>query len=73
MLPIAGQTTGPIGLTFFVDTYWWLRSVIGVYKNPPLLKMYMLTFMLNYKVSVQFHCTNCPSAFYTLPFLRWYG
>ena len=32
--------------------------------------MYMLTFMFNDKESVQFPCTNCPSAFYTLPFLR---
>ena len=33
--------------------------------------MYMLTFMFNDKESVQFPCTNCLSAFYTLPFLRW--
>ena len=28
MLPIAGQTAGPIGLKFFVDTQGWPRSVI---------------------------------------------
>ena len=27
MLPIAGQTAGPIGLTFFVDTQGWPGGV----------------------------------------------
>ena len=26
MFPIAGQTTGPIGLKFFVDTLGWPRA-----------------------------------------------
>ena len=30
MLPIAGQTAGPIGLNFFVDTHWWSGGVIRV-------------------------------------------
>jgi len=29
MLPIAGQTTGPNGLTLFVDTQWWPGGVKG--------------------------------------------
>ena len=29
MLPIAGQTAGPIGLKFFVDTHGWPGGVIG--------------------------------------------
>ena len=29
MLPIAGQTAGPIELTFFVDTHGWPGSVKG--------------------------------------------
>ena len=29
MLPIAGQTAGPIGLKFFVDTQGWPEDVIG--------------------------------------------
>ena len=29
VLPIAGQTTGPIGLKFFVDTQEWPGGVIG--------------------------------------------
>ena len=29
MLPIAGQTAGPIGLTLFVDTHGWLGGVVG--------------------------------------------
>ena len=29
MLRIAGQTAGPIGLTFFVDTHGWPGGVIG--------------------------------------------
>ena len=29
MLPIAGQTAGPIGLTFFVDTHGWPGGVKG--------------------------------------------
>ena len=32
MLRIAGQTAGPIGLKFFVDTHGWPWGVIG-YKN----------------------------------------
>ena len=28
MLPIAGQTAGPIGLKLFLDTQGWPRSVI---------------------------------------------
>ena len=30
MLPIAGQTAGLIGLTFFVGTHWWPGGVIGL-------------------------------------------
>ena len=38
MLRIAGQTTGPIGLKFFVDTHgWWWGGVIG-YKAIEILK-----------------------------------
>ena len=29
MLPIAGQTAGPIGLKFFVDTHGWPGGDIG--------------------------------------------
>ena len=29
MLPIAGQTAGPIGLKLFVDTHGWREGVIG--------------------------------------------
>ena len=29
MFPIAGQTAGPIGLKFFVDTHGWPGGVIG--------------------------------------------
>ena len=29
MFPIAGQTAGPIGLTFFVDTHGWPGGVKG--------------------------------------------
>ena len=29
MLPIAGQTAGPIGLNFFVDIHGWPGDVIG--------------------------------------------
>ena len=32
MYPIAGQTAGPIGLTFFVDTHEWLGGAIGYKK-----------------------------------------
>ena len=32
MLFIAGQTAGPIGLNFFVDTQGWPGSVIGYKK-----------------------------------------
>ena len=28
MLPIAGQTAGPNGLNFFVDTHWWPGGVL---------------------------------------------
>ena len=33
MFPIAGQTAGPIGLKFFVDTHGWPEGDIGL-KNP---------------------------------------
>ena len=33
MFPIAGQTAGPIGLEFFVDTHGWPGGDIGL-KNP---------------------------------------
>ena len=29
MLPIAGQTAGPNGLNFFVDTHGWPREFLG--------------------------------------------
>ena len=29
MFPIAGQTAGPIGLKFFVDTHGWPGGVSG--------------------------------------------
>ena len=32
MLRIAGQTAGPIGLIFFVDTHGWLGGVKGYEK-----------------------------------------
>ena len=32
MLPIAGQTAGPIGLKFFEDTQGWPGSVTGYKK-----------------------------------------
>ena len=32
MLPIAGQSAGPDGLKFFVDTQGWLGSVLGYKK-----------------------------------------
>ena len=31
MLPIAGQTAGPIGLTFFVDTQGWPGGIKGYF------------------------------------------
>ena len=37
MLPLAGQTAGPIGLIFFVDTQGWPGSVTG-YKNSKFFK-----------------------------------
>ena len=30
MLPIGGQTAGPIGLKFFMDTHGWAGSVVGI-------------------------------------------
>ena len=42
----------------------------NVYKNPPLLYMYMLTFPSNFEGTVQFPSKHSLSAFYTLPFLR---
>ena len=33
MLPIAGQTGGPIGLNFFVDTQVWLCYRLKKFKN----------------------------------------
>ena len=30
MFPIAGQTAGPIGLKFFVDTFGWQGGVFGL-------------------------------------------
>ena len=33
MLPIAGKTARPIGLTFFVDTHGWPGGVLGFKKN----------------------------------------
>ena len=33
MFPIAGQTAGPIGLKFFVDTPGWPGGDIGYKKN----------------------------------------
>ena len=32
MFPIAGQTAGPNGLTFFVDTHGWPTGVVGLKK-----------------------------------------
>ena len=32
MLPIAGQTAGPNGLKFFVDTHGWPGGAIGYKK-----------------------------------------
>ena len=29
MLPIAGETAGPIGLKFFGDTHGWFGGVLG--------------------------------------------
>jgi len=29
MLPIAGQSAGPNGLTFYLDTHGWSGGVIG--------------------------------------------
>ena len=33
MLPIAGQTAGPNGLKFFVDTHWWSGCVNYFFSN----------------------------------------
>ena len=33
MLPIAGQTGGPIGLNFFVDTHEWSTCAVDFKKN----------------------------------------
>ena len=30
MLPVASQTAGPIGLTFFVDSHGWPGGAIGL-------------------------------------------
>ena len=32
MLPIAGQTAGPIGLNFFVDTHGWSTCAVDLKK-----------------------------------------
>ena len=37
MLPIVGQTAGPIGLKFFVDTHGWPMDVKG-YESSTLKK-----------------------------------
>ena len=44
MFPIAGQTAGPIGLKFFVDTHEWPGGDIGFKKNP---KFFFLKFFFN--------------------------
>ena len=41
MLPIAGQTAGPIGLELFVDTQGWPGSVI---KNSKFTKHFFKLF-----------------------------
>ena len=43
MLPIAGQTAGPIGLIFFVDTQEWPGSVIG-YINRNFFEIFLNIF-----------------------------
>ena len=40
MFPIAGQTAGPNGLMYFVDTPWVAGGVLGQKK----LEIYFLTF-----------------------------
>ena len=46
MLRIAGQTAGPIGLNFFVDTHGWPG---GCYRpNKFELKKFNLNFLFNF-------------------------
>ena len=54
MLPIAGQTAGPIGLKFFVDTQGWPGSVIG-YKK---IEIFFFTFFCSRAIHV-FVSSNC--------------
>ena len=50
MLPIAGQTAWPIGLTFFVDTHGWPGGVKGkifkkkifFYGQPAALQLFLI-------------------------------
>ena len=44
MLPIAGQSAGPNGLKFFVDTQGWLGSVLGFKKFEICLKHFLTFF-----------------------------
>ena len=44
MLPIAGQTAGPIGLKFFVDTQGWPGGVIVKNRNYFFFKLFFKFF-----------------------------
>ena len=43
---IAGQTAGPIGQKFFVDTHRWLGGVIGLKNNEVLKLMFFFLRLL---------------------------
>ena len=46
MLRIAGKTTGPIGLKFFVDTHGWLRGVISFIAIGLKIRFFLMFFFL---------------------------
>ena len=50
MLPIAGQTAGPIGLELFVDTQGWPGSVI---KNSKFIKHFLKLFFHGQRRALQ--------------------
>ena len=48
MLPIAGQTAGPNGLNFFLDTHWWPWGVLGFKKSNFNFKFFFKTFFFKF-------------------------
>ena len=50
MLPIAGQTAGPNGLTFFVDTHGWSVDFLGQ-KNEFVINFFLSIFYFKFLFS----------------------